>query len=96
MRGYEVLYIIRPDLEEEKVQEVVDKFKNLLETQGATVSNVDKWGKRRLAYEVKDRREGIYVQMNFKAESGVSAELERVLRITDDVIRYLIVKEGEE
>lgn len=95
MRGYEVMYIIRPDLDEEQTNAVVEKFKGLLETQGATVQNVEKWGKRRLAYEVRDQVEGFYVVMTFRCEPPVVAELERVLKIADEVIKYLIVAQEE-
>lgn len=95
MRAYETMFIIVPDLEEEQTNATVDKFTGLLAAQGATVDNVDRWGKRRLAYEVADQREGYYVVVKFKGEPKAAQELERVFKITDEVIRYLIVKEEE-
>jgi len=95
MRDYEAMFIIKPDLEEEAVNATVAKFQDLVTGGGGTVHNVDRWGKRRLAYEIADYTEGIYVVMDFSAESGVARELERVFRITDEVIRHLIVRKGD-
>lgn len=95
MRGYELMYIIRPDLDEEQTNAVIEKYKGLLETQGATVQNVEKWGKRRLAYLVKDQMEGFYVIVTFRSEAPAVAELERVLKISDEVIKYLIIVQEE-
>lgn len=95
MRAYELMYIIRPDLDEEQTNAVIEKYKGLLETQGATVQNVEKWGKRRLAYEVKEQVEGFYVIVTFRSEAPAVAELERVLKISDEVIKYLIIVQEE-
>lgn len=95
MRAYELMYIIRPDLDEEQTNAVIEKYKGLLETQGATVQNVEKWGKRRLAYLVKDQMEGFYVIVTFRAEAPAVAELERVLKISDEVIKHLIIVQEE-
>lgn len=93
MRKYEVMYIIRPDLNEETTKELVAKFPNLITNNGGDVVKVEEMGKRRLAYEINDYTEGYYVLVYFQSETSVIAELERVLRITDGVIRYLIVKD---
>jgi small subunit ribosomal protein S6 len=95
MRAYEVMYIIRPDLDEEQTNAVIEKFKGLLEAQGATIENIDKCGKRRLAYEIKDFLDGFYTIVTFQAEPAAVAELERVMRISDEVIKYLIVSKEE-
>ncbi|MGE5592325.1 MAG: 30S ribosomal protein S6 [Betaproteobacteria bacterium] len=95
MRDYEAMFILKPDLEEEAVNATVTKFQDLVTGGGGTVSNVDRWGKRRLAYEIAGYTEGIYVVMEFSAEAGVARELERVFRITDEVIRHLIVRKGD-
>ncbi|HHY32147.1 MAG TPA: 30S ribosomal protein S6 [Firmicutes bacterium] len=95
MRDYETMFILKPDLEEEAVNAAVTKFQDLVTGGGGTVSNVDRWGKRRLAYEIAGYTEGIYVVMEFSAEPGVARELERVFRITDEVIRHLIVRKGD-
>ncbi|AEF95544.1 30S ribosomal protein S6 [Desulfotomaculum nigrificans CO-1-SRB] len=95
MRNYEVMYIVKPDVEDEQLNALVERFKGLVENQGAEVTKLDKWGKRRLAYEVNHLREGIYVVMQFKAEPAAAAELDRVLKISDDIIRHIIVREDE-
>jgi len=93
MRKYEAMYVIRPDLDEEQTTAVLDRFQNLLIGQGATITKTEKWGKRRLAYEVKGHLEGQYVVVEFEGETKAAAELERVLKITDEVIRHLVVKQ---
>lgn len=95
MRNYELMYIIKPEVEEEKLTALVEKFKGLVEENGAEVTKLDKWGKRRLAYEINHIKEGIYVLMQFKAEAAAAAELDRVMKINDDIIRHMIVREEE-
>lgn len=92
MRNYETLYIVRPELSEEEQQAVAQKFADIVTQSGGEVLKLDIWGKRRLAYEVKKLREGIYILMQFRGESQVAQELERVLKITDEVIRQLVVR----
>lgn len=94
-RSYESLYIVHPDLTEEQVAAIMEKYKLIVESQGAEVENVSRWDKRRLAYEVKGLREGIYVLMNFKSEPEAVAELDRLQRIGDDVMRHIIVRLDE-
>lgn len=93
MRDYETLYIINPTLEEDKIKDVVEKFKTLIQKNGGEVTDINEWGKRRLAYTVKNMNEGYYVLMQIKAEPAVVQDLERVFKITDEVIRYLITKQ---
>jgi small subunit ribosomal protein S6 len=69
----------------------VEKFKNLLET-SAQLDSIDEWGKRKLAYPIEDRNEGNYVMANFTADSSFPHELERIYKITDGIIKYLIIK----
>ena len=85
---YEVLYIIDPAVGEEGIAALVEKFKAMVEAEG-TVSNVDEWGKRRMAYLVNDLAEGYYVLMNFESKPEFPAELERVMKITDGILRCL-------
>jgi len=92
MRAYEVMYIIRPDLEEEAVKSYVDKFAEVVNANGGTELKVDFWGKRRLAYEIKKFNEGYYVLMNFKSEGRTVEELERLMKISDVVIRFLTTR----
>lgn len=96
MRNYEALYIIKPELEEEKIAAVVEKFKQLIVDNGGEVTQLEEWGKRKLAYEVKKYREGYYVLMNFKSSVEAARELERIFKISDDVIRYLLVRLDDE
>ncbi len=95
MQKYETMYILQSQLEEEKIEELIEKFKSIVEREGGEVSNLDKWGKKKLAYEVNKQKEGFYVLMNYTAPSKACEELERSFRITDGVLRYLIVREEE-
>ncbi|MFB9326604.1 MULTISPECIES: 30S ribosomal protein S6 [Paenibacillus] len=92
MRKYEVMYIIRPDVEQEAVQALTDKFQAII-SNGGEVTKHDVLGKRRLAYEINKIRDGIYVLVHFNATPAVVAELDRVMKITDEVIRFLVVKD---
>lgn len=92
MRNYEAMYIVRPGYEEEKYAAVVEKFNAIIAANGGEVVKVDLWGKRRLAYEIEKVREGYYVLVTFKAEADLPAELERNFRITDDIMRYMVVR----
>ena len=92
--NYEVLYIINPAAGEEGIAALVEKFKALVETQG-TVTAIDEWGKRRLAYPINDLLEGYYVLMTFTSAPEIPAELDRVLKITDGVMRSIIVCKDE-
>ena len=71
-------------------------IKSLIEGIGGEIEKVDKWGKRRFAYEINDNTEGFYVVIDFKAESGATSEVERILKITDEVVRYLLVRKDQE
>jgi small subunit ribosomal protein S6 len=95
LRKYEVVFVLRPDLDEEKNTGVIEKFKTLIESHGGEVVKLDKWGKRRLAYEIKDFKEGFYVLIQMNADSKVATELSRVFKITDEVLRHMIVREDE-
>ena len=85
---YEVLYIIDATLGEEETTALVEKFKAMVEAEGTELT-VDEWGKRRLAYEINDLNEGYYVLMNFESTPEFPAELERVMKITEGVMRCL-------
>ncbi|MBS4030411.1 MAG: 30S ribosomal protein S6 [Clostridiales bacterium] len=96
MTKYETMYILRPELEEEAYDALVEKFKGIIEGEKGEVTNVNRMGRRKLAYEVdKKFREGYYVLFHYTGEANVTNELERNFRISDDVIRYLIVKEEQ-
>lgn len=92
--NYEVVYILDPNLGEEGTAALVAKFKTLVENNG-TLAEIDEWGKRRLAYPINDLNEGYYVLMTFSAKPEFPRELDRILRITDGVMRSLIVCKDE-
>lgn len=93
MRKYETLFILNPSLEDDTVKANVEKFKGVIENGGGTVDNIDSWGKRKLAYEINKVNEGYYTLINFSADSELPKELDRIFRITDGVIRHLIVRD---
>jgi small subunit ribosomal protein S6 len=92
MRKYELMYIIRTDVEQEAVQALVEKFQAIVAAEGE-VTKTDVIGKRRLAYEINKARDGFYVLMHFNGTQAGVKELDRVLRISDEVIRHLIVSD---
>ena len=91
---YELLYIIDIDKSEEETAAIVAKFKALIEANG-TLSEHDEWGKRKLAYLINDKSEGYYVLAKFEATPEFPAELDRILHITEGVVRSLITVEGK-
>ena len=93
MRKYETIFILHPSLDEEAVKANIEKFKGVIENGGGTVENVDFWGKRKLAYEIAKVNEGFYTLINFGANTELPKELDRVFRITDGVIRHIVVKQ---
>lgn len=88
---YEVTYILRPALEESEVEERVNAIAEIIRGQGGEVVAVERLGKKRLAYEIKDVREGHYAVMQFKSGAAASKELERQLKLHEDVLRALLV-----
>lgn len=89
---YEMMYILRPDLAEEQVEETVNKYRDFLNENGADNLEIQVKGKRRLAYTVGKYLDGIYVQMNYQADGSQIAALERMMRLSEDTIRYLTIK----
>lgn len=92
MRHYELVYIINPNLEAESLKEVVDKFSDIVNKSKGSVVEVNEWGKRKLAYEVKKFDKGYYVLLDFCGQPGVLKELERNLKLDDRVLKYLNIK----
>ncbi|MBE9200099.1 MULTISPECIES: 30S ribosomal protein S6 [unclassified Nodularia (in: cyanobacteria)] len=90
---YETIYILRPDLGDEQVEQAISKYQNLLTEQGAENMKIQNRGKRRLAYEIKKHRDGIYVQMDYTGPGTAIAPMERAMRLSEDVIRYLTIKQ---
>lgn len=96
MRDYEIMYIIRPDLEEEARNELIERFSNILTDNGAEIEKVDEMGSRRLAYEIKNYRDGYYVVINFKGDSQAVNEFDRQAKFSDDIIRHMAVRLDEQ
>ena len=95
MRDYEVLYIVRADLDDDKVQDAVKRVNTLIERSGGTPDSTNLWGKRKLAYDVKHQKEGSYVLQDFHLDPDRVPELEALLKITEEVLRHLIVRKPE-
>ncbi|HWR10011.1 MULTISPECIES: 30S ribosomal protein S6 [Sporomusa] len=91
MRKYEVVIIVKPN-DEEVTNATIAKFENIIKNTGGTIDKVDRWGKKRLAYEVKDFMEGYYTLINFTAEPATVFELERVLKITDEILKHMVIR----
>ena len=92
MNKYELAVVVSAKIEDEERAAVVDKCKALIERFGGTITNVDDWGKKRPAYEIQKMKEGFYYFIQFEAESSAPAEIESRIRIMDNVLRYLVVK----
>jgi small subunit ribosomal protein S6 len=88
-----LVLLLRPDLEEKEQKKVLEKLKKIIEAKkGARVAKVDPWGKRTLAYEIKKSRQGIYYLLTLQATSKIFPELEKEMKLDENIIRYLIVK----
>ena len=94
MNKYESVVIINPNLEAEGIKALTNKFSDLINTNGK-VDSVEELGNKKLAYEIKKNKEGYYVVIKFEAKPELVSELERVYRITDEVIKFIVVKEEE-
>lgn len=94
MNKYESVVIVNPNLEEESIKALINKFSDLINTDGK-VSSVEELGKKKLAYEIKKQREGFYLVFKFEAKPELIAELERNYRIADEIMKFIVVKEEE-
>ncbi|HHZ19972.1 MAG TPA: 30S ribosomal protein S6 [Firmicutes bacterium] len=94
MTIYETVIIFDPKLEEEALEAAIAKVEEVIKNGNGEIIKTDRWGKRRLAYEIKDCLEGQYILVEFQAPSETSKELDRILRISDDAIRHLIVRKN--
>lgn len=92
MDKYEVLYIIRCDVDDDKQAQTVEKFENLVATLGGTVDSLDKWGLRKFVYEINKQNEGYYVLMNVTCNKEAQSELDRYMRNDENVVRQMIIK----
>ena len=97
MRTYEVMYIVRPNIEEDAKKAVVERFNGILASHGSEVLEAKDWGKRRLAYEINDFSEGYYNIVRIQtADNEATDEFQRLAKISDDVIRYIVIREDED
>ncbi len=92
INSYETMYILRPDMNDEAVDQAIDKYQTILKDNGAEILETQHRGKRRLAYEIDRLREGIYIQINFKGDGSQIALMERAMRLSTDVIRFMTIK----
>ncbi|PMC35561.1 30S ribosomal protein S6 [Bacillus sp. UMB0899] len=95
MRKYEVMYIIRPNIEDEAKKALVERFNNVLSDNGAEVAETKEWGKRRLAYEINDFRDGYYMLLQVSSESAAVQEFDRLAKISEDIIRHIVIKKED-
>ncbi len=95
MRDYELIVIVSPEVPEEELPTHLDKISEFITNKGGSVTEVERWGKRKLAYPINHFREGNYVLTRFKLEPGTTAELEANLRISERILRHLLVRLGE-
>lgn len=96
MRKYELMLAINPQLEEEELTSLIEKVKKIISKEKGEITNINKWGKRKLAYEIKDFTEAIYVVMKFNIDELSISEFERVLKLEEKIIRYLLTLQKEE
>lgn len=92
MNKYQLLYIIDNGLAEETKNEIVDKYSALIESLGGAVDTIDKWGTKKLAYEIAGKTEGYYVLVKFAANAEVPAEIDRQMKINDSIVRQMITR----
>lgn len=93
MRAYEIMYIIRPNIEDEAKKALVERFDGILTDNGAEVVDSKEWGKRRLAYEINDFRDGYYHIVKTNADAAAVEEFSRLAKINEDIIRHIVIKD---
>ena len=96
MRPYELMVIIDPEVEERTVEPTLQKFLNVITNDGGTIEKVDIWGRRRLAYDIKKKSEGIYAVVNFTATPATAKELDRQLGLNETIMRTKIIRPEEQ
>lgn len=92
MKQYEIMYIIRPNIEDEAKKALVERFNNILLENGAETAETKDWGKRRLAYEINDFRDGYYEIAKATSSSDAVQEFSRLAKISEDIIRHIVIK----
>jgi small subunit ribosomal protein S6 len=95
MRNYEIMYIVRPNLEETATKELIERFNKILTDNGADVTETKEMGKKRLAYEIEDFTEGVYVLIKLNADKKALDEFTRLSAINDNILRSIIIREEE-
>jgi len=97
MRRYEAMFIVDVDLDEDQIQRIVDRYSKIITDGGGSISYAGKWeqGRRKLAYDISRRREGMYLIIQFESNADVPKELDRIYRISDEVFRHMIVLQNE-
>lgn len=97
MRTYEIMYIVRPNIEEDSKKAVVERFNGILASEGSEVLEEKDWVKRRLAYEINDFKEGFYNIVRIKTDNNKATdEFQRLAKINDDIIRYIVIREDQD
>lgn len=89
---YEVMLIVIPELDEEQVESTIGRFRTVIERTGGEAGELNQWGRRRLAYEIDHRKDGFYAVMQFTTGERTLTELKRILRVSDDILRHMIIK----
>ncbi len=95
MNHYELMYIMVPTLEGEALEAVMTKVTTLIESVNGTITEVKKWGKRRLAYEINDIKDGFYVVVTFDTDPSTITEIDRVLKLTEEILRFMITRDED-
>ena len=92
MRDYELVFIVSPEVPDENVGTIIERVSDFITSRGGTVTKVDPWGRRKLAYPIDGHREGNYVLLQFRLDPRLTGELDTSLRISEDIIRHLLVR----
>lgn len=95
MRDYEMVMILSPEIAEDAVPGTVDKVNDFITSRGGEITEVERWGKRKLAYPIHNFKEGNYIISRFKMEPGMTAELEATLKISENILRHMLVRLGD-
>ena len=95
LNKYESIYIVNPEVDAEGIKGLVEKFNALIESKGGKVTETNEWGMKKLAYPIKKFTQGYYVLVNFEAKPEFVDELERIYKITDDVIKFITVRKED-
>lgn len=92
MNNYELLFILSPSISEEEREALINKFKGQIENGGGTIASVEKWGLKKLAYEIKFKTEGFYVLINFSSSPEISQAVEKLMLITENILRCMVIR----